>query len=168
MDETKYELIVRQEDNKRIIWACSWNTFGNEFATGSRDKTVKLWSVVSRTSVKQLSTLPPFPSSVTALSWLGLERQTNHGLLAVGLENGFIELWSLSGIRSEHGSTSVAGFTANAVARLDPFMCHASNVQRLAWRSSESEKTEDSQNNQLASCGADNCVRVFEVNVSQW
>ncbi|CAO2830138.1 unnamed protein product [Amaranthus hypochondriacus] len=165
VDETNYELLVRQEAHKRIIWACSWNPFGHEFATGSRDKTVKLWSVVNKSSVKMLSTLPPFPSSVTALSWLGLERQTNHGLLAVGLENGFIELWSLSGIRSENGSTSVTGFTANAVARLDPFMCHASTVQRLAWR--RSEKTEDSQNHQLASCGADNCVRVFEVNVSQ-
>lgn len=123
---------------------------------------MKLWSVVNRSSVKHVSTLPPFPCSVTALSWLGIERQNNHGLLAVGLENGFIELWGLSG-RYEDGCMSVAGFTANVVARLDPFMCHASTVQRLAWRNSD--KVENCVKNQLASCGDDNCVRVFEVNI---
>ncbi|KNA10485.1 hypothetical protein SOVF_143980 [Spinacia oleracea] len=162
VDEVSYELLARQEAHKRIIWACSWNPFGHEFATGSRDKTVKLWSVVNRSSVKHVSTLPPFPCSVTALSWLGIERQNNHGLLAVGLENGFIELWGLSG-RYEDGCMSVAGFTANVVARLDPFMCHASTVQRLAWRNSD--KVENCVKNQLASCGDDNCVRVFEVNI---
>lgn len=155
---------MRQEAHKRIIWACSWNPFGHQFATGSRDKTVKLWSVENNKTVKQLSTLPPFPCSVTAISWLGVERKTNHGLLAVGLENGFIELWDLLA-RTEDNCAAGAGFEANVVARLDPFMCHASTVQRLAWRNTE--KVEDGQKIQLASCGDDNCVRVFEVNVGK-
>lgn len=160
VEEISYELVARQEAHKRIIWACSWNPFGHEFATGSRDKTVKLWSVVNKTCVKQISVLPPFPSSVTALSWLGIDRQTNLGLLAVGLENGFIELWCLS------TSIEDRSMVANVVARLDPFMCHAATVQRLAWRNAEKE--EDCQKSQLASCGADNCVRVFDVDVSQF
>ncbi|KMS97309.1 hypothetical protein BVRB_6g156340 [Beta vulgaris subsp. vulgaris] len=163
-EEISYELLVRQEAHKRIIWACSWNPFGHQFATGSRDKTVKLWSVENNKTVKQLSTLPPFPCSVTAISWLGVERKTNHGLLAVGLENGFIELWDLLA-RTEDNCAAGAGFEANVVARLDPFMCHASTVQRLAWRNTE--KVEDGQKIQLASCGDDNCVRVFEVNVGK-
>ncbi|GFS32798.1 elongator protein 2 [Actinidia rufa] len=44
VDETSYQLLTRQEAHKRIIWTCSWNPFGHEFATGSRDKTVKIWA----------------------------------------------------------------------------------------------------------------------------
>lgn len=161
VNEICYDLLVRQEAHKRIIWACSWNPFGHEFATGSRDKTVKVWAVENEHSVKQLLALPPLSSSVTGLAWLGVDRQTNRGLLAVGMENGLIELWNLSRSKTEDDSSAV--LTANLVSRLDPFMCHASTVQRLAWRNLE--RVEDCQKVQLASCGADNCVRVFEVNV---
>jgi len=161
VDEICYDHLARQEAHKRIIWACSWNPFGHEFVTGSRDKTVKVWTLENEHSVKQLLALPPFSSSVTALAWLGVDRQTNCGLLAVGMENGLIELWNLSRTKTEDGASTV--LTAKLVSRLDPFMCHASTVQRLAWRNSE--KIEDCQKVQLASCGADNCVRVFEVNV---
>ncbi|KAL3510709.1 hypothetical protein ACH5RR_030110 [Cinchona calisaya] len=90
-DESIYELVTRQEAHKRIIWACSWNPFGLEFATGSRDKTVKIWAVENGMTVKQLMTLPSFKSSVTALSWTDLSRRSNHGILAVGMESGLIE-----------------------------------------------------------------------------
>ena len=96
MDEVSHRLSARQEAHKRIIWACSWNPFGHEFATGSRDKNVKIWAVDKGSSVKQLMTLPQFSSSVTALSWYALDDQRNNGFLAVGMESGVIELWSLS------------------------------------------------------------------------
>ncbi|GAB4840330.1 Elongator subunit elp2 [Ancistrocladus abbreviatus] len=152
-DEISNQLLARQEAHKRIIWSCSWNPFGHEFATGSRDKTVKIWAVENECSVKHLTTLPQFPSSVTALSWLGLDRKTSEGLLAIGMENGLIELWGLT----------TSSLTAALVSRFDPYMCHAATLQRLAWRSAE--KSEDHQSVQLASCGADHCVRVFQVNV---
>ncbi|KAM7274907.1 hypothetical protein ACFE04_016773 [Oxalis oulophora] len=156
------QLLARQEAHKRIIWACSWNPFGNEFATGSRDKTVKIWAVENESSVKQVLTLPTFRSSVTALSWVGLERQNNSGCLAVGMENGGIELWSISLKRNNDSVIGVEGATASLISRLDTFMCHASGVSRLAWR--HGEKREGSGSLQLASCGEDNCVRVFEIN----
>lgn len=160
--EIDYQLIARQEAHKRIIWSCSWNPFGHEFATGSRDKTVKIWAVENKSSVKQIQSLPPFNSSVTALSWVGLDRQKNHGFLAVGMESGLIELWSISVNRTDDGSTT-APSTAYLVIRLDPFMCHVSAVNRMAWKNHE--KPENSRTMQLASCGADNTVRVFQVNV---
>ncbi|KAA8529106.1 hypothetical protein F0562_034095 [Nyssa sinensis] len=163
MDEISYQLLTRQEAHKRIIWTCSWNPFGHEFATGSRDKTVKIWTIEKESSVKQLLTLPQFNSSVMALSWVGLDRQSNDGLLAVGMENGLIELWNLSVRRTEDGSITMPGATAALAIRLDPFMCHVSSVHRLAWRNSE--KSQDSRSMQLASCGADHCVRLFEVQV---
>lgn len=159
MEGISYELVTKQEAHKRIIWACSWNPFGHEFVTGSRDKTVKVWSLDNGSSVRPLMTLPPFKSSVTALSWLCLNQQSNHGFVAVGLESGLIELWSLSSRRSKDGEPLVP--TAACLVRMDPFLCHVSPVHRLAWRKSES--SEDCRSMQLASCGADHTVRVFDV-----
>ncbi|KAL6010808.1 Elongator subunit elp2 [Asimina triloba] len=150
--EIKHELVARHEAHKRIIWACSWNPHRHEFVTGSRDKTVKVWAVENESSVKQLMVLPQFNSSVTALSWAGCGCSDSNELLAVGMEDGIIELWSLS-----------EGAAAPAV-RLDPFLCHVSTVHRLAWRSKS--ESEDARTMQLASCGADHTVRVFNVNIS--
>lgn len=157
-DGTSYKLVAKHEAHKRIIWSCSWNPHGYEFATGSRDKTVKIWTVGKDSSVKLLMTLPQFSSSVTALSWAGLDSKKNNGLLAVGMESGLIELWSLSVNRTDDGVA--ANVLAALVARFDPLMCHVSSVSRLAWRK---RKNKDCTSIQLASCGADHCVRVFEV-----
>ncbi|MBA0600211.1 hypothetical protein Gorai_006407 [Gossypium raimondii] len=159
-DEIDYKLVARQEAHKRIIWACSWNPFGHEFATGSRDKTVKIWGVEKTSSVKPLLTLPQFDSSVTALSWVGLDRQRNDGLLAVGMESGLLQIWSLHVERSDD-SIPTPGVATAQIIRLDPFMCHVSAVNRLAWKNPENN--EYSTNLQLASCGADHCVRLYEV-----
>ncbi|KAL0372653.1 UNVERIFIED_CONTAM: Elongator complex protein 2 [Sesamum calycinum] len=160
-DEISHQLVIRQEAHKRIIWTCSWNPFGHEFATGSRDKTVKIWELENGSSVKLLMTLPMFKSSITALSWLGVDRQKNHGLLAVGMESGLVELWSLSNTKTDNSSISAPN--AALFIRLDPFMCHISAVHQLRWKNST--KSEDSTSMQLASCGADHCVRIFQVDV---
>lgn len=161
-DEFSHQLVAHQEAHKRIIWSCSWNPFSYQFATGSRDKTVKLWTILDNTSsVKLLTTLPAFKASVTALSWIGLDRQSNKGLLAIGMENGLIELWFISIITSENESSVAA--KALLVQQFDHFMCHASAVNRLAWRSSEKNPNDECV--ELASCGDDNCVRIFQVSV---
>ncbi|KAL8142019.1 hypothetical protein V2J09_015051 [Rumex salicifolius] len=158
-DEFSTQLLARQVAHKRIIWTCSWNPYSYEFATGSRDKTVKIWAVDSTgPSVRSVLTLPQFSSSVTALSWLGLDSHTQHGLLAVGLESGLIELWSMTRLSESHAVSP--NLTASLVLKLDPFLCHTSTVQRLAWRNRE--KSEACESVQLASCGADHCVRVFK------
>lgn len=158
-DKISYQLLTRQEAHKRIVWACSWNPFGHQFATGSRDKTVKIWEVNTEkeSCVQQLTALPTFKASVTAVTWTGLQPQNKDGLLAIGMENGLIELWSLSLGKNEEDS-SFSGPNASVVIQFDPFMCHVSSVNRLAWRNSD-----DSDNMELASCGADQCVRIFKV-----
>ncbi|KAF6137363.1 hypothetical protein GIB67_036400 [Kingdonia uniflora] len=167
-EEVNSELVVRQEAHKRIIWGCSWNPCGHEFATGSRDKTVKIWAVVrteNKPSVEQLTTLPQFSSSVTALSWFGLQNNSssNKGLLAVGMENGLIELWFLSGKRVTDNGSRPSEFNATLGIRLDLFICHVSTVHRLAWRRTDDNDSNCSMALQLASCGADHCLRVFEI-----
>ncbi|KAL7110624.1 hypothetical protein ACP275_05G037800 [Erythranthe tilingii] len=156
-EEIEHGLVIRQEAHKRIIWACSWNPFAHQFATGSRDKTVKIWELENGSSVKLLTTLPTFKSSVTALSWLGIDTQKNHGLLAIGMESGLIEVWSII----SNGKSENSGVNASPFVRFDPYMCHVSSVHRLRWRSAE--KSGDSSKVQLASCGDDHCVRIFQV-----
>ncbi|CAN0877024.1 Elongator complex protein 2 [Linum grandiflorum] len=165
-DEISYQLLAKQEAHKRIIWSCSWNPFGHEFATGSRDKTVKIWTVDGGgnkpPTARLLATLPPFNSSVTAVAWFGIDRHRGHGLLAVGMENGLIELWSVTVKRNaENGTSSV---DAALAVRFDPAMCHVSQVNRLSWRRTEKDDN-DETSVELASCGADHCVRLFEVRV---
>ncbi|KAK1269256.1 Elongator complex protein 2 [Acorus gramineus] len=162
VDEISYQPVAKHDAHKRIIWACSWNPFGHEFATGSRDKTVKIWAVENETSVKQLIALPQFSSSVTALSWVGRDRLNNVGFLAVGMESGLIELWNISGRKTANDGLAPTNVSAGLALRFDPFLCHVSTVQRFAWRNSEAG---DSGSMQLASCGDDNCVRVFKVHV---
>lgn len=161
LDEVSFQLVARQEAHKRIIWACSWNPFGHEFATGSRDKTVKIWGV-EKESVRLLMTSPQLKSSVTALSWAPRDCQRNYVHLAVGMESGLIELWGFPINRAEDGRAVIPGMSLASLVRLNPFLCHVSAVHRLAWRNSK--KNNDPGTMQLASCGADHCVRLFEVN----
>jgi elongator complex protein 2 len=157
----QHHLVTKHEAHKRIIWACSWNPFGYEFATGSRDKTVKIWCVQDA-SVKLLATLPLFRDSVTALSWTGRDRARNAGIIAVGMDNGLIELWSVSGGRAASDvSSDPSALSVACMLRFDPLMCHVSTVHRLRWQKSDSSDEKSAL--ELASCGADHCTRVFAV-----
>ncbi|CAN8320958.1 unnamed protein product [Cochlearia groenlandica] len=155
--EVSQKLIAKVEAHKRIIWACSWNPLGHHFATSSRDKTVKIWSIESNAIVKQILTLPPFASSVTAVAWTGLDRKEKSGCIAVGMESGLIELWKIKIVETEEGTKA----TGALALRLEPFMCHVSAVNRLAWRPTEESEIDQSLV-RLTSCGDDNCVRVFD------
>lgn len=176
-DEVKHKLIARQEAHKRIIWACSWSTRSHVFATGSRDRTVKIWKVTengeSGTCVSESSLLPQFSSSITALSW-SPQNDFREDILAVGMENGLIEIWKIGpGLRSmvddrEH----FVSVKASRMVQLDVYLCHVATVHRLAWNwkeTSKSDKTISINNSsssavlQLASCGADHTVRIFDV-----
>ena len=153
--EVSHKLMAKVEAHKRIIWACSWNPYGHQFATSSRDKTVKIWSIEKDAHVKQVLALPQFGSSVTAVAWTGLDQKEKSGCIAVGMESGLIELWNIKIKETEEEGTTA---TAALALRLEPFMCHVSAVNRLAWRPTESNRSLL----RLTSCGDDNCVRVFD------
>ena len=40
-----YQLLRKVKAHARIVWSISWAPSGQLFATGSRDNTVKLWSM---------------------------------------------------------------------------------------------------------------------------
>ncbi|KAF8084367.1 hypothetical protein N665_0720s0002 [Sinapis alba] len=156
--EVSHKLMAKVEAHKRIIWACSWNPMGHQFATSSRDKTVKIWSIEKDARIKQVLALPQFGSSVTAVAWTGLDHKDKSGCIAVGMESGLIELWNIKVKETEEEGTTA---TAALALRLESFMCHVSAVNRLAWRPTEKSETNQSML-RLTSCGDDNCVRVFD------
>uniref|UniRef100_A0A1J3DTP4 Elongator complex protein 2 n=1 Tax=Noccaea caerulescens TaxID=107243 RepID=A0A1J3DTP4_NOCCA len=83
--EVSQKLMAKVEAHKRIIWACSWNPFGHQFATSSRDKTVKIWSIEKDTTrIRQILALPQFGSSVTAVAWTGLDHKEKSARLCSG------------------------------------------------------------------------------------
>lgn len=158
------------------------------FATGSRDQTVKLWAVDSTgmPGHKPAITLPPFAAGVTAVALAPQHvsaaaaapagaGDSGHAracapshvhFLAVGLENGRIEVW---GVTITQGSADTAtcdlGFAVEQLWVSKAYCQHASVVKRLrwapdgvAWLCGGSEGSL-----YLASCGEDNSVRVFGV-----
>lgn len=78
---------------------------------------MKIWAVTAESSVKPLTTLSQFKSSVSVLLWVGIDPKCN-GFLAVGMENGLIELWSLSTKRTDNVYSSVVALVANASIHL--------------------------------------------------
>lgn len=92
---------------------------------------------------------------------MGCDRASNAGILAVGMDNGLIELWSVSGGRDSAGSTPDSPLSVACMLQFDPLLCHVSTVHRLRWR--EPSSTDEESALELASCGADHTVRLFEV-----
>eukprot|EP00252_Welwitschia_mirabilis_P027284 TRINITY_DN9322_c0_g3_i1.p1 TRINITY_DN9322_c0_g3~~TRINITY_DN9322_c0_g3_i1.p1 ORF type:complete len:854 (-),score=210.17 TRINITY_DN9322_c0_g3_i1:1-2562(-) len=175
-DVVGHKIIARQDAHKRIIWSCSWKKGAYVFATGSRDKTVKIWNVENVSekgrSVNAIAVLPQFSGSVTAVSWAP-PTEFAEDLLAVGMENGRIELWKLdlgSGInnigemQSEQTRKQV---NVSKVVQFDSFVCHVAAIHRLVWKENleNSKLSHSSSQLQLASCGADNTVRLFDVSL---
>lgn len=156
-----YRLVSKVEAHKRIVWAGTWAPDGRTFATGSRDKLVKVWVVSDgaegrATAVREVTKLPAFRESVTALAW-GAQN-----VLAVGLENGGLELWQgdLDGLR--------------LTRRFDAGLCHVAAVHRIRWKSGyadrpagerKSEEASRRERLQLATCGADHAVRIFSIDL---
>ena len=94
----------------RIIWSCSWAPVrgAHYFATGSRDKSVKCFRVDAQGSAVEDACLPVFGAAVTAVAFAPMAPQRGDKMfpeaaelaaaaprltLAVGLEDGTIELW---------------------------------------------------------------------------
>lgn len=169
-EQFTYELVSRVEAHKRIIWACSWSPCDRFFATCSRDKSVKIWTVCDGESVKQIGVLPLFKSSVTAVAWAPCTVGENY-LLGIGMEDGLLEIWKVKPVWAktvdEEAAPSMVTFESSCLLQFNTYMCHVASVNRLAWTgSSDKHNTRPDgasilEHMQLASCGADHAVRVF-------
>ncbi|NXC17397.1 ELP2 protein, partial [Corythaeola cristata] len=158
--------------HSRIIWSCDWTPDSKYFITGSRDKKVIIWgqcdlSVTTERnmldSVKPCSTVLDAGDSVTAVSVSRVLTPDGRYIVAVGLENGKIILytWKQSGQEPALADWTMCVEMSNSQS-------HALAVKRLCWRHHVGRAGHNDQNSsewlQLASCGADHCVKIFNVN----
>ncbi|NWR71591.1 ELP2 protein, partial [Centropus unirufus] len=158
--------------HSRIIWSCDWTGDSKYFVTGSRDKKVIIWGQCSLSltaegnmldSIKPCSTVLDAGDSVTAVAISRVPAPDGRYIVAVGLENGKIILytWKQSG-----QEPTLADWTM--CIEMDDSQSHALAVKRLCWRHHAGRAGHNDQNSsewlQLASCGADHCVKIFNVN----
>ena len=135
--------------HERIIWTCCWSHDDKFFATGSRDGKVAIWSkadVTDDSSLKEyrsVATLDLPQSSITALAFAQKHLSTDY-LLAVGVECGLIHLYKF------HGTTF------ELLRTLNHSEAHHNTVNKLEFRP-------ESENFQLASCGADTFVKIYNM-----
>ncbi|ORY89477.1 WD40-repeat-containing domain protein [Leucosporidium creatinivorum] len=82
------------KSHARIIWDGCWAAEDSFFATASRDKTVKVWTLPSASASAaewSCAATLKFEEAATAVAAAVLPKQSTH-ILAVGLENGMIRL----------------------------------------------------------------------------
>ncbi|KAI9497334.1 WD40-repeat-containing domain protein [Zychaea mexicana] len=140
--ETPYQLVAKNKAHARIIWDCSWSHDDTMFATGSRDKSIKIWTQQGETwgCVATIKCV----EAVTAIEFAPAQVDGQY-LLAVGLEDGQLQLLGAA-TAGEWGSWH----------NVDKRSCHVGVVRSLSWRTHDGAF-------QLASAGEDHSVRILNV-----
>jgi elongator complex protein 2 len=119
-DRDDCEYVLHQTISKahdRIVWDVAWAPRGTRaFATGSRDKTVKIWKQEESDNESgkwvMACKLGKLHESVTALDWAFSASRAVH-VLAVGFDDGAVVLHSTS------VNTATSGYVVSLVFYLD-------------------------------------------------
>lgn len=153
VDNPNFEIVAFTDKNngihERIIWSCTWSHDDQLFATSSRDGKVVVWNKsgnVQESSLKMyqsVATLDLPTASITAVSF-AYQKLDDCYLLAVGLESGLISLYNFN-----KGSF-------NLLRTLEHSEGHHACVNKLEFRPKTNKY-------QLASCGSDNLVRIYDI-----
>ncbi|GAA6063331.1 hypothetical protein JCM10212_003917 [Sporobolomyces blumeae] len=150
-DDLGYRPIASSKSHARIIWDTCWSSDDSFFATASRDKTAKIW-IKSESTWECAETLK-FDEAATSIATTYLASLQIH-LLAVGLENGHIHLFS---------STVSSPAQMMPLAILSSSIAHVLAVTTLAFRPSSSETPLPAASARLASGSEDRSVRIFDI-----
>ena len=150
---------AKDSAHKRIVWAVHFCPFdATVFASASRDGTVKLWNINESDGAFTLQrtfsprhTVGGKPDAVTALSIAPRPLSDGNALVALGLESGRLEFWSVPISTSES--------SVELVCDLDDSFYHSATVTRLAWK----PLAKDEDELLLASCSVDQSCRIVRV-----
>lgn len=149
--------------HKRIVWSVHFCPFDPTIlASGSRDGSIKLWKVTDAelnvgrgADIKEyMKFVPREGEAVTSLAFAPRKLGECSGILAVGFEDGLLQLWSVPTTLSETSQPTL-------LQDFDTDSCHIGAVNKIAWKPSSIDNPL-----LLASCSADCGCRVFRVEIS--
>ncbi|KAH8280565.1 hypothetical protein KR018_010268 [Drosophila ironensis] len=152
-----YQLVASTDKSNgvhtRIIWSCDWSHDGQYFVTSSRDGKVVVWQKGEGTKESSLNgwhtagILELKNESITAVAFSRDYQNGTDGtyILALGTESGHVKLYQLT-----KGEWKL-------LSDLNKSQAHHLTVRRLQFR--------PGKDLQLASCGEDHLVRIY--NISQ-
>ncbi|XP_037823649.1 probable elongator complex protein 2 [Lucilia sericata] len=143
----------------RIIWSCDWSHDSKYFATSSREGKVVIWYKTEETETKDnnkntlngwksLDVLELKNESITAITFAHSLHENGAYILALGCESGLIHVYQFKD-----------KFTL--LLSLNKSQSHHLTVKRLQFR----PQNGDNKQFQLASCGEDYLVRVYQLNL---
>ncbi|GMF18051.1 unnamed protein product [Phytophthora fragariaefolia] len=151
----KFAIVESVKAHRRIIWSCSWSPDSSVFVLGSRDQSCSLWG---RTDESWAQVCDPliFDAAVTAVAFLpSVLPSSLCYLLAVGLETGIIEFFTVSNVGE--GGMPVTCLRFGELAWKD---APSGTISRLAWCPAKTER-----DYQLAVASSDSSVRVYSLHV---
>ena len=165
---TKVELAFMIESaHKRIVWSLDFcPNKPDTLCTGSRDGFLKLWHIRDRcgdneqVEVREIHKWEPSRKKslkvepITAVAFAPRLLQKSM-ILAVGLENGLIELW---GIPADVLNAQNSCKLLHLIPTMD---CHISSITKLAWKPDKKANNPSDWHSTLASCSTDHGVRIF-------
>uniref|UniRef100_A0A4X2M5K3 Elongator complex protein 2 n=1 Tax=Vombatus ursinus TaxID=29139 RepID=A0A4X2M5K3_VOMUR len=153
----------------RIIWSCDWSPDSRYFFTGSRDKKVVVWGECDSAGDRRKCNIGPCSSvldagdAVTAISVSPVLTLARRYIVALGLECGKISLYTW-----EETLQNPASSDWTKCIETNHSQSHTLTVKKLCWRNCTGRAGHDDPDSsewlQLASCGEDNCVKIFNVN----
>eukprot|EP01138_Halocafeteria_seosinensis_P007791 gb/GECG01007960.1/.p1 GENE.gb/GECG01007960.1/~~gb/GECG01007960.1/.p1 ORF type:complete len:1009 (+),score=96.06 gb/GECG01007960.1/:1-3027(+) len=165
VDSPAYRRVASVKAHKRIIWTVSFCPDDSMFATGSRDGSLKLWSLSRDEKTNQLNLwqsheFPSFDSGVTSLAFAPEEHSIRQNVywLAVGCEDGSIHLYKGTVCGKKHHEWEF-------VTKVSECDSHCGSVTRLLWRPQSSDNRLQ-QSIHLASSSSDHSVRIFNVTLA--
>jgi elongator complex protein 2 len=153
-----YELAASNpKGHSRMILSCSWAgaSASTIFATGGRDKNVKIWGVqTSDTVTADLHLTIPTSASATSVAFYpGALSTPATVVLAAGTETGDISVWCIS----------TEDWSVEAEVKIDRAMQPSGAINALRWRPDGKTEEAGQQNMQLAVASEDLSVRLFEL-----
>eukprot|EP00892_Ulva_mutabilis_P001225 jgi/Ulvmu1/11102/UM070_0018.1 len=143
----------KSKAHDRIIWAATWAPHGRAFATGSRDKVLKVWQfdpAAPQVPTAAAATASGLQAAVTAAAYAPVPSAQGLDVLAVGFESGDLELFTA-------GATSGGAVALDRVWQAGPEQRHAAAVKCLEFQCMPDGTVK------LASSGADHSLRVLHV-----
>ncbi|KAI9553395.1 hypothetical protein GHT06_021298 [Daphnia sinensis] len=159
-DDGKFTLktVAKGSGGSRILWSCHWSPDSRYFVTGSRDKRVIVWEPVADDTLSYRISGKPLEcaDSVTAVAFGPSILPNGCYLIAIGLDNGQIQLYSWTPAPSD----SIPQW--ELLVNLNQSQAHHMTVKRLRFRPVD-ENDSGKQILQLASCGADNIFKIFNL-----